>query len=1096
VKEFVAAFADEQNNVDLSSAGESVCSGDVLTNIIGKAIAAVDGRVWRNPTLSRFLDDSYDEPSHIKGFRVTCLEQKVEDLSQRLQSVEQLSATLLETLTTVMRQNQQGRSSVSMLPINVHPRASNADSSDDETSSKLSESATSVGIPASSRRPTLDSRQMSGKSFLDTIDSARNISENTASRDGYDKMSEYDSTAILSGSPLSAVVGADGITKVDVEGNLFDGSTPGVSPRREDPAALAAARVKEVTLVDNLHFPVVADNDTDVVVRMISPHDQQVQFRESAIVMLQQQIRLVLGAVSFDTTTTKSRCFLPSDPISVTVILCQGQVAYWHSSLADRLRSIAEHGPDVEFVPGHNINPITVMTVQENIEEVHRSAMRCLSSVTVEHKFGNFKVTCKIGEIDVEITVNNRSLLCMVAFIDEFNAVVGRDNLFKQSVLFIRAWWQLETANYFSAPMGQFLSDEAIIFMVVAVFNLYWKEIRSPLYALYYFLRMYKDYDGKTQAITAQGIVSFWEDNSPQFNLLKSESHHLLDVDWLGKLWQLFNVHDPLNGDIPGAIGSQLPSGSKIRMQMLFNSMSKSMQRFERFSFNILHPFNHTNLVTEKLSSRRMGLLNQIFKAAFSQLQSLLTGIQREVEETASVSKELKMESFFPTLIQKYNVYWRPDVVGQNITPIDWSRNNASTVAMFARQGSILEYIDYCSFVADSVISESAVLTFCIDLLTWRGPLPTGEVGKLLSEATTIPSLSHKLRDKFGGLKKFLERYPSLFVFSNDHPFNPHVLLRKALSAENLELIDRGIFPVHLISKTARQITSKKGSIAAATANSSSKAAVASGEAPIATGASLSAAAGSVQTAGFNGAARHAVPSLVGASSSKLPSDYPNPHQKPFNSYPPVASADRGGSYGGAGVGAAYGGNPYGGSGREFANERLLGGQQPPAYRGGPAAFGFGAEYMRGAGAGGHFGGRGGHPSSGMSLERERDRYAQYRGEEYYPQDLSFEAMYARGGGAGRGSNEAAMFPGYDRRLSRGELGGRSSAGFDEYDIGGMSGHSSSLFGGSTNANAGAGAIGSNRPVQRGGSVGDLFGFDSSGTEPGYQPFGGNSQFY
>jgi len=80
VKEFVAAVADEQNNVDLSSAGDSVYSGDVLTNIIGKAIASVDGRVWRNPTLSKFLDDSYDEPSHIKGFRVTCLEQKVRAL--------------------------------------------------------------------------------------------------------------------------------------------------------------------------------------------------------------------------------------------------------------------------------------------------------------------------------------------------------------------------------------------------------------------------------------------------------------------------------------------------------------------------------------------------------------------------------------------------------------------------------------------------------------------------------------------------------------------------------------------------------------------------------------------------------------------------------------------------------------------------------------------------------------------------------------------------------------------------------------------------------------------------------------------------------
>lgn len=113
----------------------------------------------------------------------------------------------------------------------------------------------------------------------------------------------------------------------------------------------------------------------------------------------------------------------------------------------------------------------------------------------------------------------------------------------------------------------------------------------------------------------------------------------------------------------------------------------------------------------------------------------------------------------------------------------------------------------YCNFIAESIISESALLTFCVDTLTYKGPLPAGELGKLLSEASSILNLSHKLREKFGGLKKFLERYPDIFVFSNDHPFNPHVLLRATISQENLELIDRGIFPVHLISKSVKTVS-------------------------------------------------------------------------------------------------------------------------------------------------------------------------------------------------------------------------------------------------------------------------------------------------
>ncbi len=114
----------------------------------------------------------------------------------------------------------------------------------------------------------------------------------------------------------------------------------------------------------------------------------------------------------------------------------------------------------------------------------------------------------------------------------------------------------------------------------------------------------------------------------------------------------------------------------------------------------------------------------------------------------------------------------------------------------------LMQNILYCNFIVESIISESAILSFCMDTLVLKGPLPAGEVGKLLSEAASIPNLSHKLREKFGGLKKFLERYPEIFVFSNDHPFNPHVLLRNTLSQENLDLIYRGVFPYQLIAKT------------------------------------------------------------------------------------------------------------------------------------------------------------------------------------------------------------------------------------------------------------------------------------------------------
>jgi hypothetical protein len=109
--------------------------------------------------------------------------------------------------------------------------------------------------------------------------------------------------------------------------------------------------------------------------------------------------------------------------------------------------------------------------------------------------------------------------------------------------------------------------------------------------------------------------------------------------------------------------------------------------------------------------------------------------------------------------------------------------------------------INYCNFMIEGMVSESALMIICTEILVDRGTLPVGEIGKILQELTAVPNFSNKLKEKFGGLKKFLEKYPDSFVISTDHPFNPHVFLKKLLSAEDLEVINRGIVPPQLTAK-------------------------------------------------------------------------------------------------------------------------------------------------------------------------------------------------------------------------------------------------------------------------------------------------------
>lgn len=110
----------------------------------------------------------------------------------------------------------------------------------------------------------------------------------------------------------------------------------------------------------------------------------------------------------------------------------------------------------------------------------------------------------------------------------------------------------------------------------------------------------------------------------------------------------------------------------------------------------------------------------------------------------------------------------------------------------------LFDQIRYIDLVLVGRVSESALLALSLDILVGRGVLPVGEIGKSLQDIAPTRNLSGKIKEKYGGLKKFLERYPEEVVICADHPFNPHVFLRKPLNRGDLELIAKGIIPPHL----------------------------------------------------------------------------------------------------------------------------------------------------------------------------------------------------------------------------------------------------------------------------------------------------------
>lgn len=151
-----------------------------------------------------------------------------------------------------------------------------------------------------------------------------------------------------------------------------------------------------------------------------------------------------------------------------------------------------------------------------------------------------------VDSSNVSIQANNRLDLCMLAFLEEVSTIVGHDNLFKRSILLIRAWWSYETVAYVGISIKHYLNDLTICIMVCAIFNQYHTRITSPLQALCLFLAEYSSYDGTTHVITLQGIVPYKANSSSitQLVLLEPHIHDLFQSELLDKYWLLFNLNN------------------------------------------------------------------------------------------------------------------------------------------------------------------------------------------------------------------------------------------------------------------------------------------------------------------------------------------------------------------------------------------------------------------------------------------------------------------------------------------------------------------------------------------------------------------------
>ena len=321
----------------------------------------------------------------------------------------------------------------------------------------------------------------------------------------------------------------DEVAKSDLE-QLRERVADVVPARRPAPP-----RVHSYKSCKDLHVSIIPSNvnpdwrdvAVDSVLSLLKPYDAQLLYRSSARAFLGRAVRHSLNAKLFESGLHALQAFLPDDPIRLTVLLWRGNSTNWLANLSDKLRVLEQPGGAGRQGGSAGISGNTSFE-DDNFNDANNFDIDNEPKPTGDHMItninpstnnGHSRMLCTIDTVPVEIMPNARSDLCFLALVEEIAQLVGKNELFKCSLLLIRGWWTYESSGYVGVSTKSFLSDSVLCVLVCSIFNQYHAVINQPLQALCVFLAEYSDVKWSDVAVTLQGVVPFHSnsvlDNQP-----------------------------------------------------------------------------------------------------------------------------------------------------------------------------------------------------------------------------------------------------------------------------------------------------------------------------------------------------------------------------------------------------------------------------------------------------------------------------------------------------------------------------------------------------------------------------------------------------
>ncbi|KAJ4704269.1 PAP/OAS1 substrate-binding domain superfamily [Melia azedarach] len=381
-----------------------------------------------------------------------------------------------------------------------------------------------------------------------------------------------------------------------------------------------------------------AEEATQEIISQVQPTVVSEERRKAVIDYVQRLIRNYLGCEVFPFGSVPLKTYLPDGDIDLT----------------------AFGGLNVEEALANDVCSVLEKEDQNRAAEF---VVKDAQLIRAEVKL----VKCLVQNIVVDISFNQLGGLCTLCFLEQVDRLIGKDHLFKRSIILIKAWCYYES-RILGAHHG-LISTYALETLVLYIFHLFHSTLNGPLAVLYKFLDYFSKFDWDNYCISLNGPVR------------------------VSSLPEVV-VETPENGGGDLLLSSEFLKDCAEQFSVPSRGFETNSRTFPPKHLNIVDPLKENNNLGRSVSKGNFYRIRSAFTYGARKLGRILS----QPEE--SITDEL--QKFFSNTLDRHGSGQRPDVQD----PVPLSRHNGiGSTSTFS--GTELCQEDQTTYEPESVNSSS-----------------------------------------------------------------------------------------------------------------------------------------------------------------------------------------------------------------------------------------------------------------------------------------------------------------------------------------------------------------------------------------------------